>query len=105
MVLDAAAVTLLPDGQGLDLRFPAPVPPTGCTVTAATLRLDPGPAVAGQPVEVLAATGDGPVTTAAPAPGTRAWTVTGLLTPAGLRLAVRPAAVPAATPTLRVEFG
>ncbi len=52
LLLSASDSVVLPDTGGLLLRFPLDQVPDGCTVTGATLRLDPGPAAAESVVRV-----------------------------------------------------
>lgn len=90
-VLRASQAVVLPDSGGLLLRFPTDELPAGCTITSATLRLDPGAAAAERTVQVervadewsdrttrTPSTVGAPVTAGA-GPGERAWSVAALL--------------------------
>lgn len=114
----ASATRALPDGGGLLVRFTLPPLPAGCAVAAATLRLDPGTAVA---LTVRRVTGAwtaatstepasvGPSAVAPAGPGVRSCAVTALVAglyaaPAG-GLLVRGAGAPTGPVRLVVTFG
>lgn len=90
-MLSASQAVVLPDSGGLLLRFPTDELPDGCTITGATLRLDPGAAAAERTVQVervaerwSAETTRTPTTvggavTADAGTGERAWSVDTLL--------------------------
>jgi membrane-bound lytic murein transglycosylase B len=91
LVLGASIAVVLPDTGGLLLRFPTDEIPDDCTITSATLRLDPGAAAADRIVQVQRvadewseqatqspATAGNPVS-ADPGTGERAWSVDALV--------------------------
>ncbi|MDT7710562.1 MAG: hypothetical protein QOG20_6169, partial [Pseudonocardiales bacterium] len=106
---------------GLLLRFALPGAPAGCAVTAATLRLDPGPAGRAVALTVRRVSAPwsattlteppsvGPPVVSAPAPGPRTWSVTGLVAASYAGpdegLLVRGAGTPAAPVRLTITFG
>lgn len=91
LVLSASHAVVLPDSGGLLLRFPTDDLPDGCTITSATLRLDPGAAAAERTVQVERVADEwsdqttrtpttvGGTVTADAATGERVWSVDALL--------------------------